>query len=255
MNLIIGHKGFIGGNLQKMTGWDGVDIEECDIRDSEQVYQSIKKADTVIHLGALAGVEKSIERESDYVETNVIGTYNVAVACWSLGIRLIFASSSSVYEAKSPYAKTKQGGEDIINSFARHGLNACILRFFTVFGENNRKDMAVYKFTQAIREGKEIDIYGNCYRDFTYVQDLCKAIKKIVESDIDGTHDLGFGNPISVMDLIILLENVIGKQAVVSQRDQRKFDAQRTCADLSLMKSLVKQTPMIEALKNTVETI
>lgn len=252
--LITGNKGFIGTNLTNLTGWDGFD-KECDIRDQRQVYEALEGYDCVIHLAALAGVRRSIDKESDYVDTNINGTYHVALACWDMGIRLIFASSSSVYEAKSPYAKTKQGGEDIINSFVRHGLDACILRFFTVFGEYNRKDMAVYKFTQAIRKGEIIELYGNCKRDFTYVQDLCRAIEEVVSLGISGTHDLGFGDSIPVMSMIIMLENIIGEQAVVSQKNHRDFDAITTQANPSLMSSLTDRTPIYEALQQTLKTI
>lgn len=254
--LITGYKGFIGSNLQKLTGWDGVDLPETDIRNIGQLFDIVEGYDVVIHLAALAGVKSSIENELDYVDTNVVGTYNLAHVCWRHDIRLIFASSSSVYEARSPYARTKKGGEDIIGAFTRHGLDACILRFFTVFGENNRTDMAVYKFIQAIDKGEPINLYGDCWRDFTYVQDLCKAIQKVVKKDTKGTWDAGFGEPVSVMGLITLLENIIGKQAEVRQEPQRDFDPRITKADPELMKHLgIKQTPIKEALQNTVADI
>ena len=255
MTIITGNKGFIGTNLTNLTGWDGFDREK-DIRDYGLMSEVLEPYDTVIHLAALAGVGKSLENESEYVDVNINGTYNIARICYEQGKRLIFAGSSSVYEAKSPYARTKQGCEDIINAFVRHGLNACILRFFTVFGEHNRKDMAVYKFTQAIRRGETIPVFGNCQRDFTYVQDLCKAIREITGMDITGTHDLGFGKPMSVIQLIQYLERDIGKEALFQSCEQRDYDAVMTCADNKLMKWLgVQQTPFNIAIRNTLRTI
>jgi UDP-glucuronate 4-epimerase len=253
--IITGNKGFIGTNLTNLTGWDGFDIDEYDIRKQSDVFRALKGHDTVIHLAAKAGVKQSIENEADYVETNINGTYNVAYACWSLNKRLIFASSSSVYSMKSPYAKTKKGGEDIINGFARHGLDVCILRLFTVFGEHNRKDMAVYKFTQMIRNEEPIPVYGNCLRDFTYVQDVCKAIQKIAHSNTTGTHDLGFGNPIPVKYMIEIIAKEIGSKPIIEQKTQREFDPQITKADSRLMDSLVTQTPLEKAIHNTLKTI
>ncbi len=248
--IITGNRGFIGKNLTNYTGWKGFD-SEIDIRNYKELKYHLQGYHTVIHLAGLAGVKQSIEKPDLYWDVNVNGTYNVAKACKELGIRLIFAGSSSVYECKSPYAESKLEAERIIESF---DIDYCILRFFTVFGEYNRKDMAVYKFTQAIREGIEIELYGDCYRDFTYVQDLCKGIQAVAESDITGTYDFGFGRPLSVGSLIVMLENVIGKEAKVVRKPHREFDAVETKSE-PFLEQFVEQTPMIEALKNTVKTI
>lgn len=257
MILITGHKGFIGTNLRNMTGWSGIDLPETDIRHPEQLAAALEGYDTVIHLAALPGVKGSIEREQEYVETNITGTYNIARACYERNIRLIFASSSSVYDLKSPYARTKQGGEDIIGAFRRHGLNACILRFFTVFGEYNRKDMAVYKFIRAIHLGHPIELYGDCYRDFTYVQDLCKALRKLTEhDDIQGVFDLGFGNPVRVHDLVTVIEQVTGQRTVIRPKEARPYDARITRADPWLMHKLnIPMTGLEQAMRNTVYNI
>lgn len=256
--LIIGHKGFIGGNLQKATGWEGVDSTSCDIRNPGAVESCLAfhNPDIVVLLAGKAGVAPSLEDEPGYVETNITGTHNVVVECWRRGIRLIFASSSSVYHASSPYARTKQGAEKIINAYMTHGLDALILRFFTVFGEHNRPDMAAYKFTQSIYEGSPIELYGDCWRDFTYVQDLCRLIEKASLSKVQGTYDAGFGDSVPVHYLVSSLEQVMGVRAKVQVAESRAFDAPRTKADPYLTNYFsIKKTDFRQALRNMVEDL
>jgi UDP-glucuronate 4-epimerase len=241
---ITGNKGFIGSRLSELTGWGGFDIES-DIRDSVRLI-----GDTV-HLAGLAGVAKSIEYPYEYRRTNVDGTLNVIRAC-SEGSHFIFASSSSIYECKSPYAETKAICEaNIINS---GHIKPCILRFHTVYGPNGRRDMAPFLFMDAIAKGDLITLYGNNLRDFTYVDDVCKAIIRCYEQGITGVHDVGFGQPVPTSELLFEIERAMGKKANVKRAEPRSFDAKHTSADPSLMIDLgITQTPLREGIEKMVK--
>lgn len=228
---ITGASGFIGSNLKAFTGWDGYDIDDCDIRDPAQCESVLRNYDVVVHLAALAGVAPSIERPDMYIETNISGTANIARVCAKHNIRLLFASSSSVYELKSPYALTKAVGETLVNMLP----DSCVMRFFTVYGENGRKDMAVYKFTKAISRGEPIEIYGDCARDYTYIGDLCHAIKWAVDTKLTGTHDFGHGQPVTTEDLALEISTALGKSSYINLQPHRECDAVQTCSNNAVM--------------------
>ena len=158
------------------------------------------KPDFIIHLAAQAGVRYSLKKPRTYLSSNIIGTYNIIeIANLAKVKHLLIASTSSVYgaNAKSPfseldksdqqlsvYAATKKATESLAHSYSSlWKLPVTMLRFFTVYGPWGRPDMALFKFTKAIIKGKKIDIYnkGEMYRDFTYIDDVVKAVELLIK--------------------------------------------------------------------------
>ena len=156
--------------------------------------------DVIVHLAAQAGVRYSLENPRAYIDANVVGTFNVMEAARRLGVKhLLMASTSSIYGAETDmpyrevqkadtqmtiYAATKKAGEAMGHSYAHlWDLPTTMFRFFTVYGPWGRPDMAPSKFVGAILEGRPIDIYnhGDMYRDFTYVDDLVRAIQLLID--------------------------------------------------------------------------
>lgn len=159
------------------------------------------KPDVVVHLAAQAGVRYSLEHPRAYIESNIIGTFNVMECARVHAVdHLLMASTSSVYGSNTEmpfseqqkcdtpltiYAATKKAGESLAHSYAHlWNLPTTMFRFFTVYGPWGRPDMALFKFTKGILEGTPIDIYnhGDMYRDFTYVEDLVEGIRHLIDA-------------------------------------------------------------------------
>lgn len=159
------------------------------------------KPDVVVHLAAQAGVRYSLEQPRAYIESNIVGTFNVMECAREHKVdHLLMASTSSVYGANTEmpfsenqkcdtpmtiYAATKKAGESMGHSYAHlWDLPTTMFRFFTVYGPWGRPDMALFKFTKGILEGTPIDIYnhGDMYRDFTYVEDLVEGIRRLIDA-------------------------------------------------------------------------
>ncbi|WP_432360345.1 NAD-dependent epimerase [Sporosarcina sp. UB5] len=187
-----------------------------DITDREKlttVFEE-KTPDLVIHLAAQAGVRYSLENPHIYINSNIIGFMNILEACRAGQVsHLIYASSSSVYGANtslpfktsdnidhplSLYAATKKANELMAHTYSSlYGLPTTGLRFFTVYGPWGRPDMALFKFTKNIIEGKPIDVYNNgeMLRDFTYIDDIVEAICRLVDSKAEPNVDWSGNNP------------------------------------------------------------
>lgn len=203
--LITGHLGFIGSYLTKAlkgTGieWVGYDIVDGnDIRNKLRLEKFIEAGnyDLVIHMAALAGVRRGEEFPDEYISTNVLGTKNIVDLCEKYSCKLIFFSSSSVlggnwkdydgglvegapYNPKSLYAITKVAGEQLVNNMKQQHF---VIRPFTVYGENGRSDMVIYKWINQIRKNLPITFYGDGFtsRGYTYVKDLVEAIVNLLK--------------------------------------------------------------------------
>ena len=184
-------------NVSRFASNSGFKLYRADIRDRRQVMDCIgtEKPDAVCHIAARAGVRPSIDNPHLYEEVNCVGTLNILDAVKKSGIKnFLFASSSSVYGINSkvpfseddpvtspisPYAATKRAGELMAFTHSHlYGLPVTCLRFFTVYGERGRPDMAVAKFTRLIAEGRGIEVYGDgsARRDFTYVGDIIEGL-------------------------------------------------------------------------------
>lgn len=258
--------------------------EVIDITDADATARCIAAAqpEIIVHLAAQAGVRHSLEHPRAYVDTNVGGTFNVMEAARTLGIaHLLIASTSSVYGANSDlpfretqtcktpltiYAATKQATEAMAHSYASlWGLPTTMFRFFTVYGPWGRPDMALFKFTKGILEGTPIDIYngGEMYRDFTYVADLVRAIRLLIDIPPAGPAtpsapivgdslspvapyrivNIGNSRKVRLLDLVEELEVCLGRRALRNYLPMQPGDVPATWADATLLHALTGYRP------------
>ena len=195
-----------------------------------------EKINAVIHLAARAGVRPSIADPKLYQEVNVVGTENLLELCKEHEIKkFIFASSSSVYGNQtkipfsetdplypiSPYAETKKSVELMAQSYhLLYGINCIGLRFFTVYGERGRPDMAPYLFTEKILKSQEIQRFGDgtSRRDYTYIADIVTGIIKCLDADLAyEIINLGNNKPITLNEFIATTQKLTGKKAIIKQ--------------------------------------
>lgn len=240
-------------------------LEKADIRDEEEILRIFKKylPEKVIHLAARAGVRPSIKNPTLYHEVNVSGTLNVLNAANLVNVKnFVFASSSSVYgglkktpfkEAEwplspiSPYAATKLGGENLCRYFhEQFGMDITCLRFFTVYGESGRPDMAPYLFTKSIIEGTAINKFGDGYtkRDYTYVGDIVSGIISAIQTPL-GYEIINLGNnkPVSLNSFIATIEKILDKKAKINELPEAEGDVKITYADINKAKKLLNYNP------------
>ena len=199
--------------------------------------------DAVIHLAAIAGVGYSIDHSEEVLKNNIIGFDTLAKAAIKHNVKhFIYASSSSVYgddgTQKSPYAVSKATNELQAAMYSNlSDMKFTGLRFFTVYGQGIREDLAISKFIKAIENNVPIHIYGDGTqaRDFTYVNDICEAIKLIVESDKEWRNEgfaVGYGSNTSVNELVEILKDIINPSFdKVVYEDEKKYDVKETLAD------------------------
>lgn len=249
MNILItGHKGFIGSNLAKKLDKHtivGVDLkDENNILDSNYINALFEyyHFDAVIHLAAIAGVGYSISHSEEVLTNNIIGFDTLAKAAIKHNVKhFIYASSSSVYgddgTQKSPYAVSKKANELQAAMYSNlSDMKFSGLRFFTVYGEGIREDLAISKFIKAMKEDKPIHVYGdgNQSRDFTYVDDITEAIKLILESDKvwkNEVFDIGYGETTTVNSLIEVLKGIINPSFdKVVYEVEKPYDVKETLA-------------------------
>ena len=306
--LITGTAGFIGFHLAKLLldegfkvhGYDGMTdyydvtlkqernkilLENSNftstvgmLEDNEKLDDVANKfqPDVIVHLAAQAGVRYSLENPRAYINSNIVGTFNVMEVARKQKIKhFLMASTSSVYGANSKmpfteiekadtqltiYAATKKANESMAHSYSYlWKIPTTMFRFFTVYGPWGRPDMALFKFVDGILNNKTIDIYNNgeMYRDFTYVDDLVKSIKLLIDSipklsksknipDIDSLSsvapfrivNIGNSNKVKLLDFIVAIEKNLGKKAIRNYMPMQKGDVPSTWADTTLLKSL-----------------
>lgn len=235
--------------------------------------------DIVIHLAAQAGVRYSLENPRAYVESNIVGSFNILELCRELKPKhLLIASTSSVYgmstsfpllETSSSdhpltiYASTKKAVETLAHSNAHlWGVPTTILRFFSVYGPWGRPDMAPFKFVQNILAGRPIDIYnrGRMERDFTYVDDVVEAVVRLVDCvpDVDESDatiapssqvapyrivNVGGANPVGLLHLVEEIERALGMTAKRNYMDMQPGDVVRTEASAERLERLIGYRP------------
>jgi len=235
--------------------------------------------DVVIHLAAQAGVRHSIEAPRDYVEANLIGTFELLEAARAYPpAHMLLASTSSVYGANTQmpyvetdkvdtqmsfYAASKKATENMAHSYAHlYGLPITMFRFFTVYGPWGRPDMAHFLFTRAILEGQPINIYnhGQMQRDFTYVDDLVASMIALLDAVPDPSQpvsgdsisavapfrvvNIGNGAPVRLMDYIAAIEAACGREAIKTYHDMQPGDVPATWADSTLLQTLTGTRPV-----------
>lgn len=252
--------------------------DEAHLRDAVTSF----KPDVIVHLAAQAGVRYSLENPRAYIDANIVGTFNVMDLARAEGVRhLLMASTSSVYganevmpfteteKADTPltiYAATKKATEAMGHSYAHlHNLPITMFRFFTVYGPWGRPDMALFKFTEATLNGKPIDIYNNgeMWRDFTYVDDLVRAIRLLIDappatpasreqieegdslSPVAPFRVVNIGNSekVRLLDFIEAMEEELGRKAIRNYMPMQTGDVPATWADTSLLQRLTGYRP------------
>jgi UDP-glucuronate 4-epimerase len=239
----------------------------------------------IIHLAAQAGVRYSLENPRGYLDSNVIGTFNVMEAARRLNVRhLLLASTSSVYGANEDmpftetakadtqltiYAATKKATESMSHAYAHlWSLPTTVFRFFTVYGPWGRPDLALFKFVDAILDGCPIDVYnnGDMYRDFTFIDDLVRGIRLLIDvapvrpdpgekiapgdslSPVAPHRIVNIGNSekVRLLDFIEAIEACLNKKAIRNYMPLQPGDVPATWADASLLQSLTGYRPQTD---------
>jgi len=251
-------------------------FKKCDMSNLSPVKKIFKKYkfDQVVNLAAQAGVRYSIGNPKAYLDSNLVGFFNILDCSKQFKIKhLIYASTSSVYgnNSKLPfaeknhadhpiqfYAATKRANELMAHSYSSlYNLPTTGLRFFTVYGPWGRPDMALFIFTKNILEEKPIDVfnYGKHTRDFTYIDDIVKGIIKIIDNPATSNknwnsdqpdpatsnvpwriYNIGNNKPILLMDYIKALEKTLDKKAIINYLPLQLGDVPDTCADTNNLK-------------------
>ncbi|WP_374425824.1 NAD-dependent epimerase/dehydratase family protein [Paracoccus sp. (in: a-proteobacteria)] len=248
------------------------------------------KPDIVVHLAAQAGVRYSIENPRAYLESNLIGTFELLEAARAHPPRhLLLASTSSAYGANTEmpyretdkadaqmsfYAATKKSTEAMAHSYAHlFHLPVTMFRFFTVYGPWGRPDMAPWLFTSAIMAGKPIKVFnhGDMRRDFTYVTDLVRAIRLLMDAAPGDTPtgpedslspvapfrvvNIGNGAPVELLDFITAIEAATGKPAIKQMLPMQPGDVPATWADTALLSRLTGYAPQTPVQKGVAEYV
>jgi UDP-glucuronate 4-epimerase len=311
---ITGTAGFIGYHLAELLlsqgidvhGYDGItdyyDVElkrrrhqrllqnerfaatEGMLEDLELLTRAVEDFQPVaiVHLAAQAGVRYSLENPRAYVDSNVVGTFNVLEVARQRELKhLLIASTSSVYGGNEEmpfhetekadtqltiYSATKKATEAMAHSYAHlFGIPTSVLRFFSVYGTWGRPDLALFKFVDAMIDDRPIDIYnhGRMQRDFTYVSDLVRAIALLIplappapdEREEVSANDslspvapfrvinIGNSEPVNLMDFIEVIEDELGKKAKRNYLEMQPGDVPATWADATLLRELTGYTP------------
>jgi UDP-glucuronate 4-epimerase len=251
---------------QKYSNYQFIKLDIEDAININKVF-SDNKFDYVCHLAAQAGVRYSIENPRVYVQSNVVGFFNILECCRNFPVKhLIYASSSSVYgnNTKIPfsesdnvdhpislYAATKKSNELMAHTYSHlYQIPTTGLRFFTVYGPWGRPDMAYFSFTKSIIEGKPIKVFNNGYlsRDFTYIDDIIEGILNLIPKEANDVKcynlfNIGNDNPISLVQFINTLEKHIGMEAIKEFVPMQQGDVEKTWADINELKSLKGYQP------------
>ena len=227
-----------------------------------------------MHLGAQAGVQASVSDPWTYYETNVLGTLNTLELCRELGVeKFILASTSSVYGADtprpfredsdtsrplSPYAASKKAAETLTYAYHHlHGLDATVLRYFTVYGPAGRPDMSIFRFVRSIAEGDPITVTGDGRqeRDFTFVDDIARGTVAALKPLGYEVINLGGDRPVVLADAIGIIEGALRQTAAIEYAPMPSADVPATWADIRRAEKLLgwrPQVPIEEGVERTV---
>lgn len=253
-------------NLEAINEKGDVKFHEADIRSPEALKPVFDETDfdVIVHLAARAGVRPSLREPKLYAETNINGTINLLEFARDHEIKqFVFGSSSSVYGENeklpfaeddpifhpiSPYAATKAAGELICHTYSHlFDIRTVCLRFFTVYGARQRPDLAIHKFSKRIRDGNPISMFGDgsTRRDYTYIDDIISGVRAAIDYD-SSMHEvinLGESETTELSRLIELLEEHIGKKAVIDHQPLQPGDVPITYADISKARRLLNYNP------------
>ena len=247
--------------LQKLDNSSKLKKFTFDLKNSKKLNETFKKIkiDVVVNLAAQAGVRYSFINPRSYIDSNVIGFFNILELIKTKKIsKLVFASTSSSYGSQSTtpyrenlmnntplqlYAATKISNEVMAHSYAHlYGFKSIGLRFFTVYGPYGRPDMAIYKFTNSIYKNKIIELYGSgkMLRDCTYVDDIAEGIMRTLNNKSNSSkklkhniYNIGFGKPVTVEAILKQIELNTGKKALVKMLPKHTSEMNETyCSNL-----------------------
>lgn len=239
-----------------------VEADLCDFESLGRLFGE-EAADAVIHLAARAGVRPSLDEPRLYHESNVTGTVNLLELMKQHDVkRLVFGSSSSVYGPVaeppfredaplmpiSPYAATKAAGEMYAHTYSHlYDIQTVCLRFFTVYGARQRPDLAIHKFARLIAAGRPIPVFGDgtTERDYTFVDDIISGVVGALNYNATPFEviNLGESQTVSLNQLIELLEDALGRKAIIERHPLQPGDLPRTHADISKAKRLLDYQP------------
>lgn len=248
--------------LAILRGLEGYRFVKADLSDKETVFRLFEeyRPQIVVNLAAQAGVRYSIDNPDAYIQSNIVGFFNILEACRHYPVEhLVFASSSSVYggnkkvpfstqdqvdQPVSLYAATKKSNELMAYSYSKlYQIPLTGLRFFTVYGPMGRPDMAYFKFAKKIMADEPIQIYnnGDMLRDFTYIDDIITGVENILcnppSTDENGAaykiYNIGNNKPEKLMDYIAVLEKCLGKEATKEFLPMQPGDVYETYADVT----------------------
>ncbi len=254
-------------NIQEAMGEAQFELIEGDIRDTQLITRIFRDQtfDVIVHLAARAGVRSSIDFPKLYEEVNVQGTINLLESCREFGVnRFVFASSSSVYGGNrkvpfseedrvetpiSPYGVTKRAGELFCYSYHRlFDINITCLRYFTVYGPRQRPEMAIHKFTRLIDGSEKVPMYGDgqSMRDYTYIDDIIDGtLGAISRNKGYEIYNLGESCTIRLVDLIRMLEEALGKTAIIEGLPEQRGDMPITYANIEKARRKLGYTPRV----------
>ena len=246
------------GRFAQSKRYSGYRFIRMNLEDKEGIMELFRneKFDYVIHLAAQAGVRYSIDHPDVYIQSNIIGFFNVLEACRHYPVKhLLYASSSSVYgnnervpfseddnvdHPVSLYAATKKSNELMASTYSHlYDIQATGLRFFTVYGPWGRPDMAIWKFTEAMLNHRPLEVYaeGKLMRDFTYIDDITGGILAILDrlntKKSPEIMNIGNNHPETVNDLISALEHTLGIIGVKKNQPMQPGDVEATFADIT----------------------
>lgn len=272
---------------QMLLQSQGFTATECWLEDLDKLSKVALEFEpqVIVHLAAQAGVRYSLENPQAYLDSNIVGTFNIMEIAREVQVEhLLMASTSSVYGANEDmpfsetdkcdtpltfYAATKKANEGMAHSYAHlWNLPTTMFRFFTVYGPWGRPDLALFKFVDAMLDGRPIDIYnhGDMYRDFTYVEDLVRGIRLLIDAvpvrpesseDIEDGDSLspvapyrivniGNSEKVKLLDFIDAIEDALGIEAKRNYMEMQKGDVPATWADASLLKRLTGYQPQTD---------
>ena len=278
--------------LEKYSNYNHHRIDLVDRKKLDEIFKKYKP-NKVINLAAQAGVRYSIENPLAYINSNIIGFAHILENCREHKIEhLVYASTSSVYGANSKlpfsehdsanhplsvYAASKKSNELMAHSYSHlYQLPTTGLRFFTVYGPWGRPDMALFKFTKAILEGKPIDVFnhGKHTRDFTYIDDIVEGVIKTLDNPPQSNdtwngnnpdpaaskapwliYNIGNNDPVQLMDYIDVLEKTLGKKAKINYLPLQPGDVRDTYSDTNNLKKKFNYKPatsVIDGISNFV---
>ena len=262
--------------LEDLKGRGNFSFYRADIEDLQAIGDIFRenRIDAVINLAARAGVRYSIENPFVYMTTNAYGTLNLLELMRKYGVKkIVLASTSSLYAGQkmpfseelpvntpiSPYAASKKAAEVMIYSYHYlFGIDASVVRYFTVYGPAGRPDMSMFRFIRWIDDGEELVLYGDGSqsRDFTFVSDIAEGTIRALKPVGFEIINLGNSHPHELAEMISLAERYLGKKARVRREPFQKTDMMATWADIGKAKRLLDWEPVIpfsEGVEKTVD--